>query len=221
MSFDQCRVEFQRFSRRYSHLGPIFLRDSAYKYCPEPAVGLGQSQVTEGMPWIFAKGLVKVADAFLHISLVVDSGQRESALEVTLVHPRVDGANACKLVPFLPRETDFYFVSNGLRNIALQVDNISYFPIIGFGPEVLFRCCPNQLCVNANSATLPHYRSLDDRIHTKGFGNFRRREVRGFEPHHRCSRNDTQVPDGSETPDEFLGHSIGKVLLPRIPRDIL
>src|SRR5215469_1067116 len=214
MSFNQCRVEFQSFSRRQSPLGPIFLRDSSYEYCPEPAVGLGQSQVTESMPWIFAKGFVKVADAFLHISPVVTSGQCESALEVVLVHLWVDGANAHKPMPFFPRETDFYFVSNGLRNIALQVENISHFPIVCFGPEVLFRYRPNQLRVNANSATLSHYRSLDDHIRAKGFGNFRRREVCGFEPHRRRSRNDTQVPDGRETPDEFFGHSIGKVLLP-------
>src|SRR4051812_15610876 len=159
------------------------------------------------MPWIFANRFVKVADAFLHISPVVASGQGESAFEVILVHLRLDGANACKPVPFLPRETDFYFVSNGLCNIALQVENVSHFAIIGFGPEVLFRCRPNQVRVNANSATLSHYRSLDDRICAKGFGNFPRREVCVFELHHRRSTNDTQVPDGSETRDEFLGHS--------------
>src|SRR5882724_7325951 len=80
---------------------------------------------------------------------------------------------------------------------------------------------PYQLGMDTNPATLSHYRTFDDRVHAERPRNLRHRQLSILEAHYRSSRNDPQILNPGKTSDKLLGHSVCKVILGWISRQVL
>ena len=109
---------------------------------------------------------------------------------------------------------------DGLRHVALKSKHVAQLAIIGFGPEVLVGRGANQLRVNANPVALPYYRPSTTASTPQRPRDFRHRELRVLEVHHRCAGNHAQIMNPGEAPDERLGHAVSKIFLRRIAREI-
>ena len=117
---------------------------------------------------------------------------------------------------FFSGDRYFHFFGDGLRQFALQGERIAHFAVIGLGPEMLVGCAANQLGRDANAIALFHDGAFDDGVHAQGSGDLRDGELGILETHHGGVRDDAQIVDVREAPDEGLGDAVGQVILRRI-----
>ena len=143
-----------------------------------------------------------------------------TALQVILVSFGIDWLRRCQTRPILGREADLDLLGDSPTDLLLHFKKASVFARVFFRPNVLVGCAPNQLCVNANPASLSYYRPFDNGVHPERSGNLWYRELRVLEAHHRRAGNDAQIADPREASNQSLGHPVSKVFLCRIAREV-
>jgi hypothetical protein len=107
-------------------------------------VGGREARVCRGESWIAVDRVLKVHRGLLQTGPGVHV-ERKAPLEVTLVHVRRDRARCNRSAALLPGDGHLNLPGDGVRHLALQLQNVPQFAVIAVRPQMRVAGAMDQL----------------------------------------------------------------------------
>src|ERR1700730_6441026 len=113
-----------------------------------------------------------------------------------------------------------YLLGDLTRQIAFQLQNVLDFAVVAFRPNVLVRGGTNQLNANAHAVVDALNGAFKDAVHMKLLSKFRQLLDGALVTDYRRARDHLEGTDFGQLGYEFVGKTVGKILLRGIGREI-